>query len=249
MIEYEFCKQKVVYGSHGDASFKTNEDAMNVLTTDINTLLETRSKLQDLRRKYTAVLEEQLLITKSKINGIHSKKLEMRDNILKSEDSMTRKNEIELALSYSSDSDLQELLEREKKLSFLIKTSDYLYLISSFKGDKVIVMQETKPSILPKKNNDPVEKKLKQKIKQAQKQNITSSFEDLNTETKSKKELKKLLFNNLQDCVNNKRSAKTYMTKENIIKVIEETPSLKQKMPKNYKTLKKENICDNLFGE
>lgn len=57
----------------------------------------------------------------------------------------------------------------------------------------------------------------------------------------------KFKFKTKEECSTSKRSAQFYMTKDEIVKTIESTPELIDHMPKKYKSMKKEEICDHLF--
>jgi hypothetical protein len=56
----------------------------------------------------------------------------------------------------------------------------------------------------------------------------------------------KFRFKTKEECLS--RKAAVFMSKEEIIKVIEENESLKKAMPAKYKTLSKEKICEFLFS-
>lgn len=73
-------------------------------------------------------------------------------------------------------------------------------------------------------------------IKQNLKQLIKDKYKD---KFKSK---------NLEECASRKTSQPYYMKKEDILKVIEENPEIQSRMPPNYKSLNKENLCQLLFG-
>lgn len=58
---------------------------------------------------------------------------------------------------------------------------------------------------------------------------------------------RKFKFANKEECASAKRSQPYYTTKEDIIKTIETDDMLRSIMPKSYKSLNKEKICDHLF--
>lgn len=67
-------------------------------------------------------------------------------------------------------------------------------------------------------------------------------------EQKKRKIVKKLLFETYEQCVSQKTSEPTYMTKESIIKHIKEhDPNILRMMPKNINAMKKGEICKILF--
>lgn len=256
MIEYEFLKKRILYGTYNEMSLKENLDKLYELTNEITVMLKSKTNLQNLHKTYTKILEEEIIIIKNKINKIQTSELEKRNDILNKEDKLSRKHEIHSALSFIDESKfkLKDHLEQEHRLQQLLDTSDYSYLISIDKLNENVhsnTLQNDVEIKEPKKKipKDRVEEKIKKKINKSQKKHLTPTFQDEQIENRNKQDLKKLLFANLQDCISNKRTAKTYMSKENIIKIIEESPSLKSKMPKGYKTLKKQSICESIFGE
>jgi hypothetical protein len=54
-------------------------------------------------------------------------------------------------------------------------------------------------------------------------------------------------FKSRDECVSKKRLAEYYMTKEDIVKVISQSAEMRASVPSNYKSLKKEELCDALF--
>ena len=56
-------------------------------------------------------------------------------------------------------------------------------------------------------------------------------------------------FKNVDECKSSKRSQSYYMSKENILKEVDSNERIRQVLPKNYKSLTKEKICEHLFFE
>ena len=83
-------------------------------------------------------------------------------------------------------------------------------------------------------------------------ENIVKSVEKTIIESKStvkqKQKIKKFLFESYKQCISQKTSDPTYMTKESIIKHIKEhDPNLLKILPKNIALMKKGEICKVLF--
>lgn len=73
-------------------------------------------------------------------------------------------------------------------------------------------------------------------------------IEQSKSQIKQYKKIKKFLFETYKQCISQKTSEPTYMTKENIIKHIKEhDPGLLKLLPKNIMTMKKGEICKVLF--
>lgn len=56
-------------------------------------------------------------------------------------------------------------------------------------------------------------------------------------------------FKNIDECKSSKRSQPYYMSKENILKEIDSNKRIRDILPKNYKSLNKDKICEHLFFE
>jgi len=54
-------------------------------------------------------------------------------------------------------------------------------------------------------------------------------------------------FSNLEECNTSKRSKPYYMSKAEIVKAIDDNPDIKALVPKKYKTMKKEELCQSFF--
>ena len=55
-------------------------------------------------------------------------------------------------------------------------------------------------------------------------------------------------FSNLEECNTSKRSQPYYMSKADIVKAIDENPDIKALVPKKYKSMKKEELCQTFFS-
>jgi hypothetical protein len=121
-----------------------------------------------------------------------------------------------------------KLIQEEKN----IKTIDY-FIEEPYEIMDIDVIK--KPIIInkPKINNPP--QLLRKDEEELIKINIKLLLEE------------KFKFKTNEECASTKRSQPYYMTKDEIIKTIESEKVFKDKMSKKYKTLKKEEICDELF--
>ena len=84
---------------------------------------------------------------------------------------------------------------------------------------------------LKKEAKEPEPKKDIKKLTNIQKNIIKDNIKNL------------LKFKNKAECVSKAKSKAFYMSKEEIIKLIDSTPELKAIVPENYKTLNKEQLC------
>lgn len=110
---------------------------------------------------------------------------------------------------------------------------------------------ESLPEFVEKKAKDKLETEIEPESEQKdhkkphpglsddQKEKIVKNIKDLIRE--------KFKFKSSEECVSKARTKPFHMSKEEIIKIIENNPEIKVTMPKNYKQLKKEEICKYLF--
>lgn len=87
------------------------------------------------------------------------------------------------------------------------------------------------------KEKEPEPKKDIKKLTNIQKNIIKDNIKNL------------LKFKSKSECVSKAKTKAYYMSKEEIVKLIESTPELKAIVPENYKTLNKEQLCTYLSNE
>ena len=95
-----------------------------------------------------------------------------------------------------------------------------------------------------------IEKKKKEKEKEVIKERVSKveNMPDGDLKTIALEAiLKKMPFDLYNECISNKRSAKYYITKPKLLEIIDTLDDLKQRMPKNYKKLPKEDICLEIY--
>lgn len=80
---------------------------------------------------------------------------------------------------------------------------------------------------------------------------VVLSPEDKNVVRKQIKDMLKELFKfqDVTECTSKQRSKPFFTTKESILKAIDANPDLKKLMPKNYKSLNKDQLCKHFYQE
>lgn len=136
--------------------------------------------------------------------------------------------------SYFDKKDIKEYL---KKTDLINKTVKTIVLVDFYIVEPHVVFNIGQKEPI-KKEKEPVKEKEGLITKEA------------NTIIKAR--IKKLLaekfkFTTKEECSSMKRSQPYFMTKEQIVNTIDDTPEILQIMPHAYKALKKEEICDKLF--
>jgi len=115
------------------------------------------------------------------------------------------------------------------------------YLVEESKSpEQDVVMEKPKPKrVKPDPKPKPVNKPPKVRLEKEEVEKIL----ELN-----KNVLKRVFkFSNLEECNTSKRSKPYYMSKADIVKTIDENPDIKALVPKKYKSMKKEELCQTLF--
>jgi hypothetical protein len=197
------------------------------------------AKFQNLHTNINTLNEESQLLHKYikdvnyKFHGASNNDL---NNQYKREKKFTRKKEL-----------LQSLKEDEK-----LAEIDY-YVIKKHKiveqeGEVEEVSPEETKVKKPKVDKKPKAEKTEKKEAKSPVAKIVITPQQINQiKTNVRKLLQeKFRFSNKEECASLKRSQAYYMTKEDIIATIEDTPDIKAIMPSNYKSLKKEQICEYL---
>lgn len=75
----------------------------------------------------------------------------------------------------------------------------------------------------------------------------STSNEENSSNDHSSNEDNSFKFKNFEECATNKRSAKYYYSKKDLIDAISKNKNLIKTMPKNYKSLTKEALCKNIY--
>jgi hypothetical protein len=133
--------------------------------------------------------------------------------------------------------------DKKKIVKKFIKNKDlYLELNNSKNYHKIdyyivtlpIITQKGKKEQVIEKINEP--SKIHKKLSPQQKEQIA-----LNTKNML---LDKFKFQNKEECISKAKSKEYYMSKDELIKIIDDNPDIKLIMPSNYKSLTKEKICE-----
>ena len=107
----------------------------------------------------------------------------------------------------------------------------------------VVVEKEIKK--VARKRTTKLEPKKEKKESKKDTKPVHLSPEKVEKVMKANKQLLKDLFkfSSVDECASNKRSMEYYMSKQDILDIIEDNPDIKRTMPPKYKTMKKEDLC------
>ena len=88
--------------------------------------------------------------------------------------------------------------------------------------------------------------KLKKKIQEKQQNTPTAKLDKMEGSIKDK--LNKLFkFSNEAECATRAHSAKFFMKKGDILQIIKKSEEIKKRLPDNYESLSKQDICKELY--
>lgn len=186
---------------------------LNKFTDEIN---EVELKINNLKEIYNKLNINQELLNLENENQL----LELKEKELKDKND---KNDILLAKK------LSEIHIKKYELFKQIKELKNIYL----------------KNIIPIETNKIEE--IKEDIKEKPIKNKNVNIKLLNNEKKEKlnSKIKEKLFKfkNIDECTSKKRSMTYYMSRQDVINLIDKEDKIKNLMPANYKTLTKEDLC------
>jgi hypothetical protein len=126
-----------------------------------------------------------------------------------------------------------QILQKKEQLEHLQNFARITYYISKLPKIEPVGKAVKTAQI---KEQLKVVKKKQPKLSDEQKGKIVSNIKTMLKD--------KFKFVSKDECVSKAKSKSYYMSKEEILKVIEDNPEIKQSMPKNYKSLNKDQLCE-----
>jgi hypothetical protein len=191
---------------------------------NLNKILDIDTQIKILYEYFILInnLEDKLSILLENMHNIYETKNKLYDQILKENDLTNRKDLINNYIKFNNDLKVKKL---NNNLLTYGKKGTYIDFVIE-KLPRIELIPQTKQSEL-KIKKEKVEKEvaeMEQKIEAV----LIDQFK----------------FKTALECKSKTRSALFYMTKNDILNIINNNEKLKEKMPPNYKSLKKEAICD-----
>jgi hypothetical protein len=101
--------------------------------------------------------------------------------------------------------------------------------------------------VKPVKSKSVIDSKLKDTIKEALTNKKVSKKSIIETDDDIKKTVRSFLFKTLDECESSKRTTSYYMSKDELVKIIDADQKLKDKVGKSYKKMKKKELCEKLM--
>tara|TARA_B100000925_G_scaffold288342_1_gene269154 strand:- start:1259 stop:2254 length:996 start_codon:yes stop_codon:yes gene_type:complete len=245
--DYEILKDKIINEINSEKDFTKYDNIIKKLTKideDIEDLVEYHNKINSIVKTNLDKNISKLNEIKSEIKNINKKFLVVNDDIEKK--NLTR-----------------DYLKLEKEKQNLegnyFNDIDYIvYQIPSIKyssNTKKIEEKKKKPDKVNKttKTDKEIEDekryKLKEKISKKNPKTKEEAVEKLNKLEKKYKEkfMNEFNFSNIKECKSSSYRESYFMKKPEILKIIKKYPDIKNILPKNYPTLTKDKLCDEIY--
>tara|TARA_B100000963_G_C22636949_1_gene678112 strand:+ start:274 stop:1254 length:981 start_codon:yes stop_codon:yes gene_type:complete len=248
-------EKKELLVDYNNLQYKILHDLNN--QTDFKNYKETITKLKELDNKVKEYLEYYIKINEmnrneykenlKKRNDIKTKKIELYEDILQEQDSILNKKRIIDYLNFGNQY-YSTFDKTENLIDYVIVKLPEIEEKNIIKKKVKKEIQEIKPKL--KKTDEEIEKEKRSKLKKKIKKKLNSkSQQDLNKLEKEVKDkfLKLFIFKNEKECSDKKRTAEHYMKKPEIIDIIKRSKDIEKRLPENYKTLSKPEICKEIF--
>lgn len=243
LVDYSNLQYKILHELNNQTDFKNYKDIISKLKdidTKVKGYLEYYIKVNEMNRnEYKENLKKR--------NDIKTKKIELYEDILQEQDSILNKKRIIDYLNFGNQY-YNTFDKTENVIDYVIVKLPEIKEKNIIKKKVKKEIQEIKPKL--KKTDEEIEKEKRSKLKKKIKKKLNSkSQQDLNKLEKDVKDkfLKLFRFKNEKECSDKTRTAEHYMKKPEIIDIIKRSKDIEKRLPENYKTLSKPEICKEIF--
>ena len=243
LVDYSNLQYKILHELNNQTDFKNYKDIISKLKdidTKVKGYLEYYIKVNEMNRnEYKENLKKR--------NDIKTKKIELYEDILQEQDSILNKKRIIDYLNFGNQY-YNTFDKTENVIDYVIVKLPEIKEKNIIKKKVKKEIQEIKPKL--KKTDEEIEKEKRSKLKKKIKKKLNSkSQQDLNKLEKDVKDkfLKLFRFKNEKECSDKTRTAEHYMKKPEIIDIIKRSKDIEKRLPENYKTLSKPDICKEIF--
>lgn len=243
LIDYSNLQYKILHDLNKEQDFKTYKDL-------ISKLKQLDDKVKGLLDYYIKVNEINKNEYKENIKNredIKKKKMELYTDILQEQDSILNKKRIMDYLDFVNQY-YNTYNKSESTIDFIIEK------LPEIKEDNIIKkkIKKEKKEIKPKlkKTDEEIEKEARSKLKKKIKEKLDNTPQrDLDKLEKSVKDkfLKLFKFKNEKECSDRSYKAKHFMKKPEIIEIIKKSKDIEKRLPDNYMSLSKTDICKELY--
>ena len=254
--EYQYHKKVYLYG-HDNEKNQVYEK-LEKLTNEISSLNDCRDKLVDVVSRYNEHNYIESENIRKEIQDMETEMADIENAVSETTDDIEKERLMSLYVNkYTSTINRKQLstgklnaLNATRLLPFemivkapIVKSMSSANINNDDRQSSNEIVSTNAPQSEKEKETN-VDDKLKKKIKKAVKKSSNSQEEAEQAAKKEKRRLKRFLFKDLSECQSTKRSGPGFMTREELVDVISQTPSLKAKLPLNYRTMKKNELCE-----
>jgi len=243
LIDYNNLQYKILHDLNKETDFKKYKDLiekLKQLDDKVKIYLDYYIKINEINKnKYEVNIKNR--------EDIKKKKIELYNDILQEQDSILNKKRIIDYLEFSKQY-YNTYNKNENTIDFIIEK------LPEIKEDNIIKKtvkkekQEIKPKL--KKTDEEIEKEARSKLKKKIKEKLdNTSQQDLDKLEKAVKDkfLKLFKFKNQKECSDRAYKAKHFMKKPEIIDIIKKSKDIEKRLPDNYMSLSKADICQELY--
>ena len=245
--DYEILKDKIINEINSEKDFTKYDNIIKKLTKideEIEDLVEYHNKINSIVKTNLDKNISKLNEIKSEIKNINKKFLVVNDDIEKK--NLTRdylkleKEKQNLEGNYFNHIDYIVYQIPSIKYSSNTKKIEEI----KKKSDKVNKTTKTDKEIEDEKRY-----KLKEKISKKNPKTKEEAIQKLNKLEKKYKEkfMNEFKFSNIKECKSSSYRESYFMKKPEILKIIKKYPDIKNILPKNYPTLTKDKLCDEIY--
>jgi hypothetical protein len=245
--DYEILKDKIINEINSEKDFTKYDNIIKKLTKideEIEDLVEYHNKINSIVKTNLDKNISKLNEIKSEIKNINKKFLVVNDDIEKK--NLTRdylkleKEKQNLEGNYFNHIDYIVYQIPSIKYSSNTKKIEEI----KKKSDKVNKTTKTDKEIEDEKRY-----KLKEKISKKNPKTKEEAIQKLNKLEKKYKEkfMNEFNFSNIKECKSSSYRESYFMKKPEILKIIKKYPDIKNILPKNYPTLTKDKLCDEIY--
>lgn len=243
LIDYNNLQYKIIHDLNKESDFKKYKEIiekLKVLDEKVKNYLDYFIKINEINKnEYNNNIRSR--------EDIQKKKQELYNDILTEQDSILNKKRIIDYLDFVNQY-YDTYNKYHKTYDFIIEKLPEIKETNIIKKTPKKQKTEKKPKL--KKTNEEIEKEKKSKLKKMIQEKLNNtpqkSLDKLEDNIKQKF-FNLCKFKNVKECADRSYRAKHYMKKPEIIDIIKKSKEIEKRLPDNYMSLSKDDICKALY--
>jgi hypothetical protein len=243
---YNKLKKQCLYDLGNSLSQNSVISTLEKLTEKINKLYALRDTIKMCyllhKEEVKNKIEKNDIIVQMEKDSLGSSLDEVRNNV---SDSIRYENLIQEYVKLDHNENIINIMKERTNLENQMNsiTEIVMKLPNIGMSDNIVNGTPSSPSSSKNNKKDLNEDKINKKAKKILKKTATKAFES----PTYKKKMKKFLFNTLEECNNSKRSKDYYMSRDQIIQMVNKDENLQRKLGNVYKNLSKKSLCKKII--